>query len=346
MKPAPRPHDGSPQHGSNLPSEDTAPRPHAADADRGDDHGGDPPADGGDQETDQGNHRDRERSDSRSWHSDSRSWRGSSWCNCWDWWFTGNCWHHWHFGIDPWFCCGSWFGWSWGYVFCGDPWNPWVWYYRPRYGASVYVYYPYPYHTYSYVNLDYVDETKTYPPLPSETYVDAAADLEQLLGQGKQLFRQADYLGAAEAFRQAILKDLTNPIAKFGYAHALFALGNYPFAALAIRLGMKLLPEWPILGGGLRDLYGKPDDLDGHLQALDHYLAQRPDDPAALLVLGYAQYFSGNLDRAAAAFERLTQLDAGDDVARRFLESANAIKAGQVAPPPATSTPPAPAKDH
>jgi hypothetical protein len=259
---------------------------------------------------------------------------GGHWssCNCFNGWSSGHCSHHSHSSCDPWFGCGAWFGFSWGYFFCSDVYNPWCWYYRPYGGYPIYVYYPYPYPTYSYVALGYVDESRAYPALPTESYIDPAADLDALVEQGRDLFRKGDYMGAAEAFRQAILKDLNDPIAKFGYAHALFALGNYPFAALALRLGMKLLPEWPILGGDLRDLYGNEDDFNAHVKALDQYLTERPDDPAALLVAGYVHYFSGNLDRAEPAFEHLIELDQNDPVAQKFVEAVSAVRSGQAAP--------------
>jgi len=261
------------------------------------------------------------------------SWSFHTNCNCWNSWNNGSCWHHSHCFHDSWWCCGVGWGWSWGFFFCNDWWNPWCWYYWPSHGYPVYLYYPYPYTTYSYVDTSYVNEKRDYPALPTETYVDPNANQTSLIEQGKTLFEKGDYLSAAEIFRQAILKDLNNPIAKFGYAHALFAIGNYPFAALAIRMGMKVLPDWPILGGDLRDLYGKPEDFTNQMKALEQYLAQRPDDPGALLVSGYVNYFTGDLDHAESSFEHLLELDSNDPVAQKFVDSLAAVRSGQAALP-------------
>ncbi|MFO0984197.1 MAG: tetratricopeptide repeat protein [Planctomycetota bacterium] len=227
-----------------------------------------------------------------------------------------------HFGRDPWFRCGTWFGLSWGYVLCDDPWDQWTWCYRYGGYYPVYVYYPYPYPRYSYVDLGYVDEARAYPPLPAVSYIDDGGSSTTLVDRGNELFHGGDYVSAAEAYRQAILADLSNATAKFGYARALFALGNYPFAALAIRMGMKLAPDWPVVGGDLRDGYGNTQDFTAHAQALDRYRSERPDDPAALLVAGYVHYFTGDFDRAATDFDRLVQANASDEVAKRFAEVA------------------------
>ncbi|MEW6744146.1 MAG: hypothetical protein AB1486_15445 [Planctomycetota bacterium] len=231
--------------------------------------------------------------------------------------------HHYYFDFNFWYVCGWWGWWTWGYLWCDDLYYPWVWYYRTHYGRVVYVYYPYWYDDYTRVYA--APETEVYPPLPSSSYADPEWTIEQHLQHGRELFLAGDYMGAAEAFRQAILLDVKDPMPKFAYAQALFALGNYPFAALAIRLGLTLLPDWPLLGGDVRDFYAKEEDFTEHMQALSYYLQERPDEPHGLLVWGYMSYFSGQIDAANMAFTKILQRYPDDPAARTFSEVIGAL---------------------
>jgi tetratricopeptide (TPR) repeat protein len=190
-------------------------------------------------------------------------------------------------------------------------------YYRP---SSYYLpaYYP----TYSSVHYvtEYVDDTDHYPVLPTSEPIDPSLDVEELLALGWELFAAEDYAGAAEAFRQAILGDPGNSLAKFAFSQALFSIGNYPDAAFLIRRGMELLPDWPALGEDPRPRYANPSDHIEQILALRTFLDYLPDDPSGILVLAVQSFFAGDDATARLYFEKLLEMDATDAVALGFLE--------------------------
>ena len=151
-------------------------------------------------------------------------------------------------------------------------------------------------------------------------------DAVSLLEEGARLFNEGRYADAADAFRRAMLAEKNNAVPKFAMAHALFALGEYSYAAFLIRRGMEILPSWPSVGADLRDLYGDPDDLAEQSIALRIYQESNKDDADALLLAGYVAFFSGDLDVAEQDFTALAALSPGNRVADAFLARAAEIR--------------------
>lgn len=136
------------------------------------------------------------------------------------------------------------------------------------------------------------------------------------LDRGAEYFRAGRYIEAMHRFRMATLADLDFGVSKFAYAHALFALGNYEYAAFEIRKGLEVLPDWIVMGGDLKQMYDNPEDFEDQLSALKCCLDLWNGDENVMLVLGYVSFFSGDLYGAEQAFLQLSRT--------AFVENANA----------------------
>jgi len=177
---------------------------------------------------------------------------------------------------------------------------------------------------------DNYDFDEHYPSIytPPALMIDPTSRAIEYLDEGAALFREGRYLEAFRKFRMAKLVDLTFGVSRFAYAHGLFALGIYDYAAFEIREGLRLLPEWVALGGDLKLMYGEEQDFVEQWDALVVHLKVLPRDEDALLVLGYVAFFSGDLYLADKAFEKLStsvDLDTAS-AASLFTEAIAAIK--------------------
>ncbi len=247
-----------------------------------------------------------------------------------------------HYDIDyhhqyPEWCVpfGNSFGLEYGFVFCGScvgSCHHTRWYYRsPGYLAyyhpfrtffrpSCYflpAYYP----TYSsvvYVTETIADDADYFAPLPSSEPIDPTLEIEELLNLGWDLFYNGDYAGAAESFRQAMLKDGDDPWIKLAFAQALFAIGDYPDAAFLLRRGMQLLPDYLEFAPNPLDRYGDVLDHAEQILALRTFLEYLPEDPAGMLMLGVQSFLIGDFVTAEIQFSRLLELDPEDVVAQTF----------------------------
>jgi len=221
---------------------------------------------------------------------------GCPWWDCiWFQFWSPICWGYW--GND----CGFW----------NNYWNP-LWY--PSYAN---------YHT-------YYDFDEYYPSIytPAALTIDPTSEAIEYIDAGTALFRNGQYLEALHQYRLATLADLSFAVPKFAYAHALFALGVYEYAAYEIQMGLYLLPEWPEMGGDLKLMYGDTGDFEQQLSALKAHLEVSSGDEDALLVLGYVLYFSGELYGAEEAFSYLVLSQDLDTLyaAERFMESITNIR--------------------
>ena len=99
---------------------------------------------------------------------------------------------------------------------------------------------------------------------------------------------------------------------KLNYGVALFAIGDYDYAAYAIRRGLDRVAEW---GGDAMDpkiLYGEQGGFDRHLGALRDYASGHKDDNAAHFVLGYMLWASGQYKDARPVLDDALKIDPDD----------------------------------
>jgi hypothetical protein len=200
--------------------------------------------------------------------------------------------------------------------YCGCPWwhciwchywCPMLWWYFGYDHDYWYGYWNHAWNKHLFHFHEHYDFDHYYPSIytPPAFIIDPTSEAIEYLDKGAELFMEGKYLEALHMFRLATLVDLNFAVPKFAYAHALFALGLYDYAAYEIKLGLYLMRDWPEIGGDLKLMYGDPADFDEQLAALMAHLKVWPNDEDALLVLGYVSYFTGDLYLAEKVFERL-----------------------------------------
>lgn len=275
--------------------------------------------------------------------------------------YNGGC-HDWcheqgyHFSCYSGFYFG--FGWSW----C------WYWYYPYWWWNR---YYCWPYYTGYPVYVTrtvYVDDG-SYTAAPAEqevVYVEAAPQEDVLVGEGvaaapasdpalsRQLARAADYyleLGD-RAFREGRYGDAVHFYAKaveyapergilyLILADALFATGDYHYAAYALRQAFELEPELASTGIDKHAFYADPREFDRQLAVLELYLEDHFLDEDARLVLAVNYCFGGRPQAAVELLESAFSLDVAQssagslvlDAARGTLEPRRQVEPEVAAP--------------
>ena len=207
-------------------------------------------------------------------------------------------------------------------------------YYRPWRGYTYStLYYPEPY-VYRFYDTDvyYVERADVSDDVyevasPSEVYAEVEAlpptgtyrtltapEEATLLGQGNAAFAAGRYDEARRLYVSAMLADERDGYAKFLYALANFALGEYEVAGMAIRRALLTtadLIEYPV---DVRGLYPEAALFEAQLERMARFVAGHPDDRGALLLLGYLQYAGGHPSSSLSALDRLVEIDPDDDV--------------------------------
>jgi hypothetical protein len=145
---------------------------------------------------------------------------------------------------------------------------------------------------------------------------------DKLLDQADQKFARGLYPQAALLYHKAMKLDKTDALARFAVAHSLFALGVYKTAGQNLRVGLDKFPDWGLVNLDLRKFYVKQATFFNKLVALKKYVAARPHDRDARLLLGYAYYFSGQRKAGLSIFKQLVDEPAGDNHAELFLKLA------------------------
>lgn len=277
-------------------------------------------------------------------------------CNtsCWYW----NCWY-------PSFCW-SWWGSGWGWSFCWGGyypyypyyysyWNPYGWYYPAYYYPYYYSYYPA--YVYSppvvYQTVYYGDaysgdgETAsaapeqepattapeaptTYganalPPAGAERSLAVRATSEYL-SLGDRAFREGSYGRAVRYYAKAVEYSPDDAVLYLVLSDALFATGDYHYAAYALRRALELDPELTLGTVDKHQFYGKPSDFDAQLVLLETYLADHYMDDDARLVLAANYLFGGSPEKAVELLENPFSLSVRESESGvRVLASARAM---------------------
>lgn len=228
-------------------------------------------------------------------------------------------WHNWSWSLG--YGCSSWWYWApfytsgywWNsYWYCGGSWHPhyrpsWYWYgpFLP-WSASVIVYDDDPevVVVQSDPEIIYVEvpageaavpaeEAPAAAPLPAPAQPGAlnrAADY--YLSLGDRSFREGRYGDAAHYYAKALEFAPDDGILHLVLADALFATGDYRYAAYALR---EAFAKDPALAANIVDkraFYSDPADFDRQLAVLERYLEDHFLDDDARLVLA-ANYLFG-----------------------------------------------------
>jgi DNA-binding SARP family transcriptional activator len=118
----------------------------------------------------------------------------------------------------------------------------------------------------------------------------------------------------------------------FVLADAVFASGDYHYAAFLIAEAVRLDPAIVTAVTDKRAFYTETKDFDAQMEALQRYITDKPYDAWAQLVLAYNLRFSDRPTAAIAAFRRVQELDPGNPTAKAFLDDLTTVKAGTAEP--------------
>jgi cytochrome c-type biogenesis protein CcmH/NrfG len=290
------------------------------------------------------------------------------WNNCW-WWGNGfdDCgfgWFWWWNGCHPWssWCwwnhpCnfGLWWGWGWA------PCNNWSWWYYPAYSAPIYYttiverYYEEPaQNQYSSAQPAYDDSqsssgegviddarerartsTSDKRLLDSLLIPSSQSDMEraakEYLTLGDNAFTERRYGDAVHFYAKAIEFAPNDGTYYLILSDALFATGDYHYAAYALRRALELDPTQASAPVDKHEFYkSDPQEFDRQLAVLELYVQDQPTDQDARLVLAANYLFGG---RPAAAVDLLDKTESAkvrDESAGRLIyESARMLQYGK-----------------
>ncbi|MBL8751968.1 MAG: hypothetical protein JNK15_01600, partial [Planctomycetes bacterium] len=136
---------------------------------------------------------------------------------------------------------------------------------------------------------------------------------------GDFYFRAARFHDAAEAYAKARSYAPDDASVHFVLADAVFAEGDWHYAAFLIEEGLRLDPTLASADTDKRSFYGDPAAFDAQMAALQSYLDRNDYDAQAWLVRGYNLAFSRNADGAVVAFERVRAIAPENRAAQLFL---------------------------
>lgn len=153
---------------------------------------------------------------------------------------------------------------------------------------------------------------------------DPTKESARLVQLARKAFADGEYGRAAVQFDRAIRANKEESLPHFLKAQARFATGQYSDAVAAIRLGMRLAPDWPTSGFRPKDLYGvNAERFDAHLAALRRALADHPNQAALEFLLGYELWFTGDRPAATVLFRAAAKHSPGNPMIERFLREAD-----------------------
>lgn len=271
------------------------------------------------------------------------------------------------YGYYPWWSFGYsssswWFGMSWGWsgYYPSSCWSP-MWtcswmpyylygysYYYPQYCKPSY-YYPLYYstivhHVYEEDQGDedvsvvvYADDQDdvivSNEPVgeaaaigsPLRSSLEVAAD--RYLSLGDRAFREGRYTDAAQFYAKAVEYAPTQAVLHLVLADALFATGDYHYAAYSIRRGLELEPTLAQAVVDKHEFYTDPAEFDRHIARAELLLGENPEDADVRLVLA-ANYLFGNRSASAVdLLEKTPALSGSSDVAAKaILDSARLLQ--------------------
>lgn len=122
------------------------------------------------------------------------------------------------------------------------------------------------------------------------------------LAVGDEAFREGRYGDAARAYSRAVEFAPELGILRLVLSDALFAIGDYRWAAAEMRKALELDPSLALHAVDKRSFYGTPADFDRQLALLERYLEDHFLDADARLLLAGNYLFGG---RPAAAVDLL-----------------------------------------
>jgi len=223
----------------------------------------------------------------------------------------------------------------WGSKWYGGFYNPCYWGAWPFYFAC---YFPYLYSYYRpYFSTVYVYDEAPAQNTTTVVYVNGAEAsgegvvpeaetgrlpiaAERYLTLGDRAFREGRYTDAVQFYAKAIEYASDQGGLFLVLSDALFAAGDYHYAAYAIRRAFELEPALAQTTVDKRMFYGNPQDFETQLAALEAYLQGHSSDRDARIVLALNYHFSGRSAEAETLLRDGSGLEA-DPAAIAMLET-------------------------
>ncbi len=247
---------------------------------------------------------------------------GLGWCD-----YLGyNSWNH--YAYDP-FYCNYYVGYGyhhyhWRHHYC-NPLNYSNWWYPSTYCPPSYIYinsrgdysaYP--------STVVIVDDTPAEEPEAAPVKA-GKASLETLIKRhvtlGDFYFKEGRYSEASESYLRALAYAPEDASIHFVLADALFALGDYHYAAFVIQKALRLDPAMAYAEADKRKFYTDKKEFEKHMATILSYLKEKPFDVAAHLVVGYNHKFSDQKAKAIVSFKRVLEIGPENNAAKLFLEA-------------------------
>jgi hypothetical protein len=165
------------------------------------------------------------------------------------------------------------------------------------------------------VAYDYSRPIDVSAPAPDPTVTDSA---QQVFASARDSFKAGDYARALALSDQALVQLPNDSVLHEFRALCLFALKRYSEAAAVDYTVLSAGPgwDWTTLVG----LYPSVDPYTDQLRALEGYVREHQNDPAAQFLLGYHYMVQGSTDAAAVRFKAVAQLQPQDQLSARFVE--------------------------
>lgn len=260
----------------------------------------------------------------------------NTWGSCWS---LG--WCNWWCG--PTYCCGLWWH---SYWYAGGAWcYPWNFYwYGPFIPSSYTVVYQDVEPEVIYIEVPAVEAGEAVVPAaapafvpPTESDPSIVRELNRAtsyyLTQGDRAFREARYGDAAHFYAKALEYSPDSGILYLVLADALFATGDYRYAAFAIRKALELEPELASNVIDKRDFYAVALDFDRQLATLERFVEDHVIDDDARLVLATNYLFGGRPAAAVALFQSpFSENLAKSPTGQLILEAARSAQFGEAGP--------------
>jgi tetratricopeptide (TPR) repeat protein len=157
-------------------------------------------------------------------------------------------------------------------------------------------------------------------PLAESEEANDAEKSSAALEKSRSLFGEQDYLGALKAVDESISYVPGDPAIHEFRALTLFALGQYGEAAGVLNPVLATGPGWD--WATMVGFYRSSDTYAQQLRKLEDYVSGNPESAGAGFLLGYHYMVSGFLEEAYQVFDRVVELEPGDQVARQLRDLA------------------------
>ncbi|MCY3004215.1 MAG: hypothetical protein NTV21_20660 [Planctomycetota bacterium] len=151
------------------------------------------------------------------------------------------------------------------------------------------------------------------------------AQLEQYLADGDAAFREGRYGDAAHYYAKAIELQPEQGVLYLVLSDALFATGDYHYGAFALRRALEFDPTLATADLDKREFYRDPAEFERQLQLLERFLADRPTDVDARLLLSANYLFSKRPQLAIDLLEAGSSASArAETTGQKLLDAARA----------------------